>query len=198
MTTKQQKGRVSRREQRRQEAQQAQRRKNLLIGIPIAVILLVLVGVVAANLFRPDIEGVSQFAGVERAHDVGAKFPAGGMPPVGGIHPPSWQTCGIYEVPVDTGLAVHSMEHGAVWITYHPDLAADEVSQLKTHAGDDIFVLLSPYPDQDEDIVLTAWSVQLPLESADDERIGEFISRYRNKGPEPGVTCLNGVGVPTG
>lgn len=198
MSAKVQKGRVSRKEQRRLEALQAQRRRNLLVGIPLAILVVVLVGVVAASVFQPGIEGVAQFSGVQRAHDVGAKFPAGGLPPVGGIHPPSWQTCGIYDVPVDTGLAVHSMEHGAVWISYHPDVPAGEVALLEEHAGDDAFVLMSPYPDQDSEIVLTAWSVQLPLDSAEDERIPEFISRYRNKGPEPGVTCQNGVGVPTG
>jgi hypothetical protein len=43
-------------------------------------------------------------------------------PPVGGPHNPIWQNCGFYSKPVRNENAVHSMEHGAVWITYSPDL----------------------------------------------------------------------------
>ena len=41
-------------------------------------------------------------------------------PPVGGPHNPIWQNCGFYSKPVRNEHAVHSMEHGAVWITYSP------------------------------------------------------------------------------
>src|SRR5215208_5439695 len=41
-------------------------------------------------------------------------------PPVGGPHNPVWQKCGFYSKPVRNEHAVHSMEHGAVWITYRP------------------------------------------------------------------------------
>ena len=48
------------------------------------------------------------------------------VPPVGGDHNPVWANCGAYDEPVPSPNAVHSMEHGAVWITYRPSLAADE------------------------------------------------------------------------
>ena len=54
-----------------------------------------------------------------------------GLPPTGGSHNPRWQNCGIYTDPVDSSLAVHSLEHGAVWLAYQPDLAADKVAELQ-------------------------------------------------------------------
>ena len=43
-------------------------------------------------------------------------------PPAGGDHNPVWQNAGFYEEPVQNETAVHTLEHGAVWITYQPDL----------------------------------------------------------------------------
>jgi hypothetical protein len=43
--------------------------------------------------------------------------------------------------------AVHSMEHGAVWITYRPDLPAEQVDKPRELATSKTYVLVSPYPD---------------------------------------------------
>jgi hypothetical protein len=96
---------------------------------------------------RPErpIEGVVQFPRPARGHDDTLVFPASEAPPAGGEHYNVWQNCGIYAEPVPTGNAVHSMEHGAVWITYRPDLAADEVTALQQLVRGETFLLLSPY-----------------------------------------------------
>jgi hypothetical protein len=119
------------------------------------------------------------------------------MPPTGNVHNPQWQNCGIYIEPVAAEYAIHSMEHGAVWITYHPDLPADQVAALQEQVRGESYLILSPYPDQEVEVVLTAWDVQLQVESADDERIDQFIDRYRRaRAPEPGAPCTGGVGRP--
>ena len=65
-------------------------------------------------------------------------------PPVGGPHSGTWQNCGIYEAPINNENGVHSLEHGAVWITYDPSLPQEDIDTL--NALDDNYMLVSPYP----------------------------------------------------
>jgi hypothetical protein len=87
---------------------------------------------------------------------------------------------------------VHSQEHGAVWITYQPDLPEAEVKALDKLA-ETRYVLVSPYPDLEDPIVASAWGAQLRLDAADDPRLGAFIERYAGNGPEPGANCDQGI-----
>ncbi len=77
-------------------------------------------------------------------------------PPVGGKHNPTCQNCGFYEEPVRNETAVHSLEHGAVWITYQPDFPQDEVERLRDLAQSNAYVLISPYPDLNSPVVASA------------------------------------------
>lgn len=120
------------------------------------------------------------------------------LPPPGGPHNPAWQNCGIYLEPVVTEQAVHSLEHGAVWITYQPDLDEAEVELLRQLVRGHTHLLLSPYANQAEPIVASAWGIQLRVDSADDARLVQFIQKYENgpQTPEPGAPCTNSVGTP--
>jgi hypothetical protein len=119
-------------------------------------------------------------------------------PPVGGPHNPTWQNCGFYSKPVRNEYAVHSMEHGAVWITYSPDLPKDQVETLRDIAQSNSYVLVSPYSDLPSQVVASAWGKQLYLNSADDPRLEQFVSAYQQgpQNPEPGAPCNGGVGSP--
>ncbi len=149
---------------------------------------------------QPPIQGVVQFPRPSRGHDNSVTFTveAYPLPPAGGIHWDRWQNCGIYDEPVETGHAVHSMEHGAVWIAYQPDLSADQVAKLQERVEGQTYLLLSPYPGLQSPIALTAWSLQLTVDDAGDRRIDQFIKRYRlgTQTPEPGAVCDQGVGNP--
>ena len=79
---------------------------------------------------------------------------------------PVWQNCGFYGRPIPNETAVHSLEHGAVWITYRPDLSADQVDMLRRLARSQTFVLVSPFPELPSPVVASAWGRQLQLESA--------------------------------
>ena len=119
-------------------------------------------------------------------------------PPAGGEHNPIWQNCGFYEEPVRNENAVHSLEHGAVWITYLPDLPQDEIERVRDLAQSDSYVLASPYEDQDSPVVATAWGKQLAVESAEDSDLERFINAYSQgpQTPEKGATCSGGTGDP--
>jgi Protein of unknown function (DUF3105) len=116
-------------------------------------------------------------------------------PPIGGPHNVVWQNCGIYDVPIHKEHAVHSLEHGAVWITYRPDLPPDQVQILRSTASDD-FMLLSPYPGLPSPVVASAWNHQIRLDGAADSRLQPFIERYKNNPattPEFGAPCAGGI-----
>ena len=121
-------------------------------------------------------------------------------PPVGGVHNPFWQNCGIYDTQIAPENAVHSLEHGAVWITYQPNLAADQVQKLQGFVKDQTYMLVSPYQygALEKPLYLVAWNHSLALDSADDPRIPVFIKKYRNNPElvEFGASCTGGIGTP--
>jgi hypothetical protein len=171
----------------------------LRIWIPSGVILAALAILLVARLTEGEVEGaVFVDSAIPNQHDNDVQYEFGGLPPTGGVHRSTWQNCGIYTEPVAGEYAIHSMEHGAVWVTYHPDVPADEVAALQDKVRGQSYVILSPYPDQASDLVLTAWDVQLQLDSTADERIDEFIGKYRqSRGPES-ASCSGGIGTPIG
>ncbi|MGB3633946.1 MAG: DUF3105 domain-containing protein [Rubrobacteraceae bacterium] len=118
-------------------------------------------------------------------------------PPTNGKHSPMWQNCGFYSEPVDKKTAVHSMDHGVVWISYRPNLPADQVEQLRPY-GDEEYVIVSPYPDLPAPVVATAWRNQIHLDGASDPRLREFVDGFRisELAPLSGNRCVGGVGQP--
>ena len=118
-------------------------------------------------------------------------------PPTNGKHDPLWQNCGAYERPIKDRHAVHSMDHGVVWITHSPDLPAGAVETLRSY-GEEGYVIVSPYPGQDAPVIATSWRVQLELEGADDPRLREFVDGFRSSeiAPLSGNRCEGGVGNP--
>ncbi|MEQ3550840.1 DUF3105 domain-containing protein [Pseudonocardia nematodicida] len=121
-------------------------------------------------------------------------------PPMGGAHDGFWAACNgvVYPEPVRSENLVHSLEHGAVWIAYNPDLV-DEAGQaaLRDRVEGQPYTVMSPYPDLDAPISLQSWGNQLKVDAADDERIDQFIRSLRLNRfthPEVGATCDVGAG----
>ncbi|MDQ5852171.1 MAG: DUF3105 domain-containing protein [Chloroflexota bacterium] len=182
------------------------RRSKLWIWGPVALILgALLVGGAWMLLNRPALDGVQTFSNSTLLPDPNLNHTEGPVtyaqiPPAGGPHNPVQQNCGIYDQPVRNENAVHSLEHGAVWITYRPDLPAADVERLRSLARGHSHVLLSPYPELPAPVVASAWGVQLKVDSASDPRLALFIDRYERVGgpetPEVGATCRGGIGTP--
>ncbi len=120
-------------------------------------------------------------------------------PPTNGNHDPLWQNCGSYLEPIEDRHAVHSLDHGVVWITYRPDLPKQQIETLRTY-GEEDYVILSPYPGQTAPVTATSWRVQLELNSADDPRLERFVNQFRisDLAPLSGNRCTLGVGNPEG
>lgn len=125
--------------------------------------------------------------------------------PAGGVHNSAWQNCGIYNEPVREENVIHSMEHGAVWIAYQPDLPAEQVDELRqlvrserSRKAEPLIVLVPKSDLKESPIVATAWRVQLKLDNATDERLAAFVGKYQRGPltPEPQANCVDGVGEP--
>ena len=117
------------------------------------------------------------------------------FPPVGGPHDGTWANCNgiVYDTAVRSENMVHTLEHGAVWITYNPDtITPDDLATLKALVDGQPFTTLTPYPGLDSTISLQAWAHQLKVDSASDERVKQFITALRQNRwvyPETGATC---------
>ena len=116
-------------------------------------------------------------------------------PPFGGPHDASWANCmgTVYDKALRNENAVHSLEHGAVWITYNPDKVDQSgIDTLKKKVEGEQYMLMSPHPDQEAPVSLQSWGHQLTVNSADDERVGQFITALRLNNfayPEVGADC---------
>lgn len=118
--------------------------------------------------------------------------------PPGGDHNPIWLNCGVYREPVPRENAVHSLEHGVVWITYQPELDAESISSLEEIARSRRKVIVSPVADQDSPIRLTSWGWYLEISDPDDTRIAQYLQEFEGAAyaPEPGAVCTGGIGNP--
>ncbi|WP_017588293.1 DUF3105 domain-containing protein [Nocardiopsis ganjiahuensis] len=144
-----------------------------------------------------DADGVQTFEDLSREHvETGETVDYDQFPPVGGEHYGFWQNCGVYDEPVLTEAAVHSLEHGAVWITYDPSLSSSDVEALASHHVSGSYVLVSPMEGLPAPMVASAWGAQLQLEDASDPRLVAFLNEYEQSpdSPEPGAPCSGGFG----
>jgi hypothetical protein len=129
-------------------------------------------------------------------------------PPAGGDHASKWMNCGIYDFPVPSERAGHNLEHGAVWITYRPNLPRGQVEKLErfvlrqpmvvvvkngarveTHER---YIDMSPFPGLPAPIVISSWAHQLRVDSPDDPRLQRYVDTFRvseRYSPEYGPTC---------
>lgn len=193
--------------QLRREQAARERRNRLLIWSAVAVLVLAAVaaGALGVAFSRHGdssadaaINGVRSFT-EDRGHvTTPVRYPQ--TPPAGGPHNPVWLNCGVYASPVPNENAVHDLEHGAVWITYRPDLPAAQLATLKQLVGAQTYLDLTPYPGLPAPVVASAWGKQLRADGASDPRLARFVAAYRLNpaAPEPGAPCTGGTGTPNG
>jgi hypothetical protein len=116
-------------------------------------------------------------------------------PPVGGAHNATPQNCSgdVYDAPIANEHAVHSLEHGAVWVTYKQGLAADQVADLAKKVQGKDYMFMSPYAGLDKNVSVQVWGYQLKTDDVNDPRIDEFVKDTRIVAAlEPGISCSGG------
>lgn len=118
---------------------------------------------------------------------VGAAHPAhSSSPPSGGWHYALTAKKKFYDEPIPDEYIIHNLEHGDIWIAYHPRISTEAKDALKQFAFSK--VLISPREANDTDIALVAWervdAFNLDGGTIPEGRIRDFINRYRNEGPE--------------
>lgn len=187
--------------------QEREKRRNLITVVSAVVGALAVVAIIISIVVTSaqpkvdpadiDIAGLETFEGLEPAH-VETPVEYDMTPPAGGPHNPAWLNCGVYEEVVPSENVVHSLEHGAVWITYDAAEVSDGDLGALRDAMPSSYVVLSPFEGLDAPVVASGWGVQVSLDGVDDPRLDDFITKYRlaASAPEPGALCTQGVDGP--
>jgi hypothetical protein len=117
-------------------------------------------------------------------------------PPVAGKHNGDWQNCmgDVYDAPIASEHAVHSMEHGAVWLVYNPaKVNKDQIEALATKIRGKEYSLMSPMENLDTTVSVQAWGFQLKTNDPADKRIDEFIKATRKNAGVEQASCSGGI-----
>ncbi|PWI18775.1 hypothetical protein DI272_35025 [Streptomyces sp. Act143] len=200
-------------EMRRAEQARERRNRILTIGASVAVVAALVVGAVVLVQSQDDDsstasdsktpghwttgkDGVKTWsAKLSQTHVTkSVKYPM--SPPVGGDHNAVWLNCNgnVYTEAVQNENAVHSLEHGAVWVTYTSKAKKADVDALAAKVKKTPYSLMSPYEDQEAPIVLSAWGHQRTVTGASDPNVAKFFEKYvqGEQTPEPGASCTGG------
>lgn len=194
---------------KKQEAARRRNRLLALIGAIVALVLVagtvvtvILVGTIPATVDEELVSGdyeqrLQTYADLDATHTEG-RVSYDQDPPVGGPHNPAWLNCGVYDQEQQNENAVHSLEHGAVWITYDPaSTSADEIAGLAERTPD-TYAILSPYPGIGDAFAISAWGAQLRFTRIDDPAVTDFLTQFWRSAdaPEPGAACTGALDGP--
>ena len=162
--------------------------------MPIAIALVVLVVIIARTplgFSSSDDPLLGEEMALERALHVpvGSLGPNPPLTPAGGPHYASPLRQGIFDEQVADGNAIHSLEHGMVWISYQPDdLSGADLEVLRSIASDfGRDTILSPRVENASPIIVVSWGRRIILDELDEQLIRDFITTNRNRSPEPGI-----------
>ncbi|GHD21413.1 membrane protein [Streptomyces violarus] len=200
-------------------AEQSRERRNRILTIAASVVIvcgLVVGGVVlvrsqsddggsdtaasdssAKGKFVTGKDGVKTWQGKLARNHVTKAVKYASEPPVGGDHNQAWMNCNgdVYTEKLDNTNAVHSLEHGAVWVTYNADAKKADIDALAAKVKKTPYTLMSPMDDQKDPIMLSAWGHQRTVKGASDPDVDTFFEKFvqGEQTPEPGAACTNGL-----
>ncbi|MGW6545425.1 DUF3105 domain-containing protein [Streptomyces massasporeus] len=142
-------------------------------------------------------DGVKTWEGKLSRNHVAKAVKYASEPPVGGDHNQVWMNCNgdVYTEQLNNTNAVHSLEHGAVWVTYNADAKKADIDALAAKVKKTPYTLMSPMDDQKDPIMLSAWGHQRTVTGASDPNVDAFFEKFvqGEQTPEPGAACTNGL-----
>jgi len=120
-------------------------------------------------------------------------------PPAGGPHYPIWARYMAFTAAIPRGYWVHNIEHGAIVLLYRPDADPTLIAALNAAYAaipDDPMcghprALLTPDPDLDDVIAVSANGFVLEADCVDEPTILAFVTAHRNMAPEN--VCASGT-----
>lgn len=135
--------------------------------------------------------------GAEQA-DMGQKHVAVGAVKYGGPEPPTsgdhtthipWQA---YDQEVPDENIVHNLEHGGIYISYRPDLPADQIAKIKglfskpfsNDKFSPIKTVVAPRAANGSPIIMSSWNRNMKLDTFDEAKMMEYYLRNVGKAPE--------------
>jgi hypothetical protein len=181
--------RLERKEREAAARRRAARRRRIR---DVALLAIVVVGLGAGAWYLlgpdPEVAGVERLRSAGRDHVPANQASYGAPAPTSGPHPALAPSCGPTSTPLDLGLAVHALEHGAVVVWYQPELGEELREPLLEILREwDSHWILSPNPDIEDPVVATAWNRRKAFNGPGDDVL-EFVDTYRGRGPER-VAC---------
>jgi len=119
----------------------------------------------ASGHFVTGADGVKSWKGTLTRNHVTKTVAYAMEPPVGGDHNPVWMNCNgdVYTKAVNNMNAVHSLEHGAVWVTYNSKAPEADVKALAAKVRKTPYTLMSPVEDQKDPKRTVAWSRRIGI-----------------------------------
>ncbi|NEA62093.1 DUF3105 domain-containing protein [Streptomyces sp. SID12488] len=202
-------------EMRRAERSRERRNRILTIGVSVVIVAGLVVGATVlvkkqsddSDTAATDSKGAGKFVtGADGVKTWDKKLTQNHVtktvdypmePPVGGDHNQVWMNCNgdIYTKALNNMNAVHSLEHGAVWVTYNSKASKTDIDALAAKVKKTPYTLMSPDDKQADPIMLSAWGKQRTVTSAKDPNVDKFFEEFvqGKQTPEPGAACTNGL-----
>jgi hypothetical protein len=185
----------------RQDRLRKKARKNKLIWGGVVIGILIILGFIGWTAFRPasgEAVPIMANAGdhVPEGSDPG---PFNSDPPTSGPHYAQEYEAGFYEESdrevtneFPEGFLLHNLEHGYTIFWYNCDLL-DESSCSNLKSGikgvmndlNNFKVIGFPRSSIQSPLVMTSWGRMLSFETLNADQARDFISRNRNRAPEP-------------
>lgn len=189
---------------------EAAAKRNRILGIVAAIVAIVLVaGTVATVLVlnaaprEPVVISGDYSERLELYPDLDAthtetRVSYDQTPPVGGPHNAAWLNCGVYDEPQQNENVVHTLEHGAVWITYDPATTTDDEVAALVALAPDTYTVISPYEGLGDAKAISAWGARLFFTDVADPAVEDFLTEFWRSpnSPEPNAPCTGALDGP--